>query len=401
MTRQKLVLGSLWLLLLANYLERVAISFAGPSIMAALSMTPRTFGAVLSAFGIGYLLAQIPGGLLADRYGARRMLVIAAVLWAFFTGLTGLTVTVTAFVVVRFLFGLSEGVVMSSFYKTIGDNFEPAKRARAVSIGLTAIAVAPACAGPLVGGLVAHSGWQAMFLWMMIPALLAALCAYFFIPQQASVALAEPDPPEERGGYIDVLKQPSLWLLSLAAFAWNIPYWGFLGWMPSYLAMARGIDLKMLGMLAAIPYVFAFLGILAFGWLGSRLPRHCTYIVAGGFAAAALSLAGAYRAETVPSAIAGLSAAAFFLFGVGGPIGKISLDLAPARRRAAFVGTYGTAGQISSALAPGVIGFLVSETGNFGSGFTLMAVSLGLSAVCLLALTPAAARGHRAGTLPA
>src|SRR3546814_18475095 len=96
-------------------------------------------------------MAQIPGGLLSDRFGARPMLVIASLLWALFTGLTGLVSTVTAFVVVRFLFGFSEGAINSSFYKAIGDYFPPEERAKASSISLSAVAIAPACAGPLVG----------------------------------------------------------------------------------------------------------------------------------------------------------------------------------------------------------------------------------------------------------
>src|SRR3546814_2884477 len=109
-----MILVALWLLMIANYLDRVAISFAGPAIMASLSMGAKDFGVVLSSFGVGFLMAQIPGGLLSDRFGARPMLVIASLLWALFTGLTGLVSTVTAFVVVRFLFGFSEGAINRS-----------------------------------------------------------------------------------------------------------------------------------------------------------------------------------------------------------------------------------------------------------------------------------------------
>src|SRR3546814_6878303 len=72
-----------------------------------------------------------------------------------------------------FLFGFSEGAINSSFYKAIGDYFPPEERAKASSISLSAVAIAPACAGPLVGILVAQVQWQGMFLWMMVPALIA------------------------------------------------------------------------------------------------------------------------------------------------------------------------------------------------------------------------------------
>lgn len=388
MRRQRLILVSLWLLLLANYLDRMAISFAGPAIMKSLSMNPRDFGVVLSSFGVGFLLAQIPGGLLSDRMGARPVFVIGALLWALFTGMMGLVSTVTAFVVVRFLFGLSEGATISSFYKAIGDYFPPEERAKASSMSMSAIAIAPACAGPLVGMLVAHAGWQGMFLWMMIPALIASLAAYLFLPRKTPDMAANREAVrEDAGPYIDILKMPSLWLFSLAAICWNIPYWGYLGWMPSYLAMARDIDLKVLGTVASIPYVFAFVGIIIFGRLGSRFPRYCGYIVAGCFGGAAVALMAAYQVHSATSAVACLAATAFFLFGIHGPLAKVALDVAPQRQRAAFVSTYLTVGHVSSAATPAVIGFLVSKSGTFGGGFAMMIVALALAAFCLIALS--------------
>src|SRR3546814_9646630 len=88
-----------------------------------------------------------------------------------------------------------------------------------------------------------------MFLVMMVPALIASLAAYFFIPKQVTQTVSDEEPaPETKPPYVNILKKPSLWLFSLAAICWNIPYWGFLGWMPSYLSLARDIDLKTMGM---------------------------------------------------------------------------------------------------------------------------------------------------------
>ena len=126
------------------------------------------------------------------------MLVIASLLWELFTWLTGLVSTVTAFFVVRFLFGFSEGAINSSFYKAIGDYFPPEERAKASSISLSAVAIAPACAGPLVGVLVAQVQWQGMFLWMMVPALIASLAAYFFIPKQVTQTVIDEEGGDSR-----------------------------------------------------------------------------------------------------------------------------------------------------------------------------------------------------------
>lgn len=131
----------IWLFQIANYFDRTAISFAGPSMMKSLSMDPSSFGVLLSSFAIGYVLSQIPGGILADRFGFKPVLVIAPLLWALFTGMTGLVASIGAVVVVRFLFGLSEGASNAACYKVIGDYFVPQDRARATSYWTTVFAL--------------------------------------------------------------------------------------------------------------------------------------------------------------------------------------------------------------------------------------------------------------------
>ena len=385
------VISAVWFLLVANYLDRVAISFAGPSIMKSLSMSPSSFGVVLSSFGIGYLLAQMPGGILADRWGAKPLLVIGPILWALFTGATGLVTSLVGFVVVRALFGLSEGLSNASIYKMIGDTFNSVQRARAMSICVTAIALAPAFAGPLVGVFLSVHGWQGVFFMMTVPALLAALINYLLLPGSGTYtgtehhALHVDSDPSLRG----VFGSLSLWILSIGHVAYNIAYWGYLGWMPSYLALARHIDVKSIGPLGGIPYVFAFFGLLLGGWLGSSvLHRFRPQLVAICHLCAGVSLFLAYQAGTLSLALAGLSSAAFFLYGGQGPGVAIMLDLSPERTRGTFVGVVNTASQIGGAVAPATIGFLVSSTGSFAGGFGFMIVGLCVAAASMLALIP-------------
>ncbi len=380
------IVPALWFLALVNYLDRVAMSFAGPSIMKSLHMSPAAFGVVLSSFAVGYVLAQAPGGLLADRVGAKTLLVVGPLFWAVFTGATGLVATIAGFVVVRILFGLSEGVSNSSLYKIVGENFDARQRSRTLAICSTAIPLAPAFAGALVGKLVTAFGWKVMFMALTAPALAAALLCYLLLPSgrpAAAQALSPTDPPSFRA----VLGRGSLWLLSGAAFAWNIAYWGYLGWMPSYLALARHINLKAVGPIGGIPYLFAFLGLVVVGWLGSGpLHRFCGQLVVICFGGGALSLFLAYQAETLVWSLVGLSGAAFFLFGSQGPVGKIALDLAPSNYRAAYIGVYNTAGQLGGVVAPAAIGFLVTASGTFAGGFSFMVAALCVAAAAIFIL---------------
>lgn len=397
------VVAAVWFFQVANYLDRVAMSFAGPSMMKSLSMDPGTFGIVLSSFGVGYFLSQIPGGLLADRWGARAIMVIGPIFWALFTGATGLVSTLIGFVVVRACFGVAEGISNASCYKVIGDHFSSQERARAISVWATAFAVAPAFAGPLVGAILGDYGWQAVFFVMMIPALAAALVNYALIPAKADEpAGAAQSGHGDHASFGQVLQHPSLWLISLSYFAFNIAYWGYLSWMPTYLAREHHIDVKSIGLLAGIPYVFALVGMMIAGWLGSGpLYRYRPQLLVGMYLCAGLSLYFAYIADSLAMSLAGLSAAAFFIYGGFGPLGAILLDLAPERYRAAYSGAVSTAGQFGGVAAPVIIGFLVNATGTFASGFGFMIVGLCVSAACLLALIsflPAQPRPAAAGT---
>lgn len=379
------IVGALWFLLTVNYLDRVAMSFAGPVIMKSLAITPAQFGIILSSFGLGYMLTQIPGGLLADRWGSKVLLVVGPLFWALLTGATGLVSALGAFVIVQFCFGVAEGLPASAAPKVTGDTFNSRERPIAFSIIRTGIPLGPALAGGIIGALVTDYGWRMMFFFMAAPAVAASLVNLLLIPRIKPLRTAsEPTSAGTGDSFRKLLRSPGLWLLAIAQFCSDIAYWGFIGWMPSYLALARHINIKAIGMLGSIPYLFGLIGMLLAGWIGMKLERHRPMLFASCFLLTALSLFLTYNAGTLTLALAGLSATAFFLLG-GSPLqGAILLDLAPERQRASFVGINSTAGQFGGLVAPAVIGYLVSATGTFAAGFGFMIAALCVGAPCML-----------------
>lgn len=390
------ILAALWFFQVVNYIDRVAISFAAPSIMASLAMSHESFGIVLSSFSAGYMIGQIPGGLLADRWGVRPLLVVSPLFWALLTGMTGLVSALTGFVLVRLLFGLAEGISNTCAYKIIGDNFASKERSSAVAVWATALAIAPMLAGPVVGLLLVSFSWRIVFAFLAVPALIAAAINFVLVPRR-SVAV----PTKVEGlqdGLRQILRQPSLWVIGGSYFCFNIAYWGYLGWMPSYLSSAHDIDIKNLGLLGGIPYAFALIGLILAGRLGSTiLYRHRPHMLSASYVGAALALYVAYSATTLTASLAGLSAAAFFLYGSLSSFGAIVLELAPERGRATYPAAVTTLGQLGGALAPWIIGRLVGASGNFAWGFAFMAAALIVSAGLLITLIPTiAARVPRA-----
>ena len=114
------------LVLLASYLvawlDRMAINMAVPFMAKDLGASADKVGWILSAFFAGYALCQIPGGLLADRFGPRKVILFALAWWTVFTVLTGVVTGLTLLLVTRFFFGVGEGLFPASVWKVIGNS---------------------------------------------------------------------------------------------------------------------------------------------------------------------------------------------------------------------------------------------------------------------------------------
>jgi len=243
-------------------------------------------------------------------------------------------------------------------------------------------------------------GWQGMFLWFTIPGLLMALFIWLVIPskspnQSRAHASVEADfaaaghavPAEGPTNLGGVIKRPVSWLIFFAYMAFNVAFWGFLGWMPSYLSMARHIDLKSLGFAASVPYMAGTVGLIVFGWLGSKVfYRYRCLMVATLYLLAGISLYVTYNVSTADQSVIGLSAAAMCLYGGFGPVWSLVLDLTPQSARGAFSGFVNTGGQIGGFFAPIVVGYIVNETASFTGGFLFMIGALVIGALCFIAL---------------
>ena len=386
MSRKSAILFWIWLMMTVAYLDRVNVTVAGPTIQAALHLTPRTFGWVLSAFTLGYALMQIPGGYLADRFGARGLLVAALVIWSTFTAVTGLASSLWSIVVIRILFGMGEGIENGAQFKLIGDNFDSRERSTANAVFLTALAIGPAIAAPLTTFLIRHDGWRQTFFVYSAVGLVVAVLLALFLPKSSGAmpAALRGHAAASNDTARSALREPTTWFAFAAYLFFNIAFWGFIGWMPTYLSTERHIDLKHLGPIASIPYLSGFVGMLMLGWLGTKAAyRWRPLLVAVGYLCAGAFLYVAYKSAHVDGCITGLAGAAFFLYGGFGPFWAIAIDGMPDHLRGALSGFVNFGGQIGGFVAPIVVGELVTRTHSFTPGFLFMIGGLVLAAICL------------------
>jgi len=387
-----------WLLQFVNYLDRVSISVAGPTMMHTLHLDPEQFGVLLAAFAFGYALMQLPGGYLADRFGTKALLVVAPVLFSLFTGMTGLATTMAVLITARFCFGLAEGSCNAAVYKAVADNFSAKDAAKAHSVWLSALAIGPAVVAPIVAGVLQHGDWRHVFYVFAFPGLIVAALIFFTIPGAKIEGKTHVRNTRDRLDQWRLFAgRKSTWLLFVGYLTFSIGYWGFLGWIPTYLSEQRHIDLKALGVAASVPYLFGFLGIVVFGWLGSGfLHKKRAVMVACGYVLTGLALYLAYSAATLVSCVVGLSAAAFLLYGCLSPYAGLVAELAPDGARGVYAGVINTGGQIGGFIAPLVVGYLVKTSGTFSSGFLFMIGSLVLGALCFAGVQMQVSRGETA-----
>lgn len=389
MTRNKwVVLLLLWLTYMVSYLDRVNISTAGPLMMKDLNMDADSFGWILAAFTLGYGLMQIPGGMLADRFGAKKVMIIGIIWWSIFTGLSGIVASVGMLIAMRALFGAGEALGTGSQWKMLGQFFQGSDRNLASSLYNTAIPLGPALCAPLSVWIMGKVGWQGLFYWFTVPGIVIAILLYCFLPNDSKEdkpSAVRSGKKEKRFALKDIIKYPSSWLIFTAYLTKSVAAWGLLGWIPTYLNTSRNIDFKDLGLASSIPYILGFFGLLFFGWLGNRV-KHRASLIGVIYLLAGVGLYFAFSAETTNGSITYLSIASFFIFGAYGPFWGLTLDLFPSEIHGTLSGFTNFGGQIGGFISPLVVGYLVKSTGSFNYGFLFMIVTLIVASIALFGL---------------
>lgn len=390
----------LFLTWLMSYVDRSLMPMALPLIGQEFHLSPTVLGAVISAFFIGYAVMQIPGGILADKFGARKMMTTGVALWSIFSVLTGAATSLTNLIWVRVLFGLGEGVHPPAAFKALSSWFNPAERARANGLVMSSNTIGPMIAPIIFAVLMGAYGWRNAFFLVSIPGFLIAFAVYWFLrdrpaehPRMTSRELAEirQENNQDEVSLRELFRYKALWKLFFIYMMWDVTWWGFQAWLPSYLLKERGFTLLATGAVAALPFAAGFIGILAAGYISDRTrkPRLVLVSVLLGNALFMLLTATAGNATM---AVVFLTATGFFLPAIHGPFWSLPMDLLPSRVIGASSGFLNTGGQIAGIASPVIIGALIELTGHYEAGFTFMAFSAAVSALLVGALRESKAR---------
>jgi sugar phosphate permease len=136
-----------------SFVNRISMSVAIPYVAEDLHLSTPVMGIVLSAFFEGYTVSQIPGGMLADKFGSRKIMTISLIWWSIFTAITGAVVTLGQMLWTRLIFGFGEGLYLGGSTKTVSVWFPRRERAAAMAIKLASNSVGTAYCCSNHGGL--------------------------------------------------------------------------------------------------------------------------------------------------------------------------------------------------------------------------------------------------------
>ncbi|EFH4539795.1 MFS transporter [Escherichia coli] len=155
-----------------NYGDRATLSIAGSEMAKDIGLDPVGMGYVFSAFSWAYVIGQIPGGWLLDRFGSKRVYFWSIFIWSMFTLLQGFVDIFSGFGIIvalftlRFLVGLAEAPSFPGNSRIVAAWFPAQERGTAVSIFNSAQYFATVIFAPIMGWLTHEVGWSHVFFFM-------------------------------------------------------------------------------------------------------------------------------------------------------------------------------------------------------------------------------------------
>jgi sugar phosphate permease len=402
-------IATILVLIVINYIDRSAISYAVAPLSKAFGISTAQYGLISSAFSVGYLVFALLSGPLVDRFGPRRILLTGMLIWSVASAITPVAGGFTGLLLIRILLGAGEAPAFPAATRTVSRWLRQSERGFALSlIGGVAVSGSLLIGGPILTQLIDLTGWRGTF-WVLTAAGLvwavAALGLLYNTPkdnprvseEERAYIAADQRAEEAEGtrGAVDwkrLLANRNLWIIGAGYFAWGFMFWGFLYWLPQYLQQSYGLNLKQVGAFSIAPWAAGVVGAVLGGivvdrvYARNRRVRGRFLVIGVALLLSGASLIPVIVAPSLVSALVSISLGVGFGFITGGIWWVASIDAAPAQPASA-AGFADAAFALSGIVAPSVMGFIVSSTGTFTSGFVVMCVLAVLGALLMLLCT--------------
>jgi ACS family sodium-dependent inorganic phosphate cotransporter len=363
-----------------GYTDRVNISVAAVVMRRQFGWSQTTKGLVLAAFAIGYFLCLALSGWLAQRFGGRKVLLVAVLWWSLFTLLTPWSAfhSLGLLVAARIGLGMGESAVFPSSYELFGRWVPPQSRARAIAFLYSGVPLGQVAGLLGTGWLTSRYGWPWAFYLFGVCGTLWALLWITRMPKLGQGSDHAARHETESTPWRALLTHPPVWAIVVGNFSSNWCLYFFLAWLPSYFAEFQHVDLANAGLFSALPWLIAMLSTNLSAIVSDRLAPvlGATLVrkvaLAGGLLLCSLFLLLARHVNSANSALACICASAGALGFTWTGYGPNVLDVAP-RHASVVAGISNTVATLPGIVGVALVGWLVETTGTYSSAFVLTA----------------------------
>lgn len=381
------ILGLVTIGTMINYLDRTVLSVASKPLAEDLGLDAAVMGLVFSAFSWTYAAAQIPGGILLDKIGARLTYGLSLTFWSLFTLLQGFAGNLAALLTFRLGLGIAEAPCYPTNSRILSIWFPQNERARATGVYSVGQYFGLAFLSPILFWIVATFGWRHLLIGVGLVGMVFGGLWYLLYrdPHQLKgVNQAELDYIEAGGGLGHtapkvkfswasvraLISQRQILGASIGQFASNSTLVFFLTWFPTYLATERHMTWIKVGFFAVMPFLAASVGVMVGGFVSDYILKrtgNANIARKGPIVAGLLMASTIVAANFVDNNILVIAILSFAFFGQGMcNLGwTLISDVAPKALIGLTGGVFNFCANLAGIITPLVIGFIVAGTGSF------------------------------------
>lgn len=408
------LLPFLFLLYVIAFLDRMNVGAAALQMPHDLGFSEGVIGFGAGVFFLGYFLLEIPGALIVERWGARRWIARIMITWGLMTALMAFIHTSRQFYIVRFLVGAAEAGFLPGVIVYLTYWFRYQDRGKAVAFFYAANPLSYVIGSPLAGLLLGLSwlgmrGWRWLFIIEGVPAVLLGVVTLWYLTDWPRLAKwlpddeklwittelqRERDAKKQRHSYSiwQALRHRDVLLLTACYFCAMSGSYGIAFWLPTILKRLSGKSDFKVTLLAALPYIAAFITQQVNGWHSDRTRERRWHAALPVFlCGTALALAVVYR-DNLLVALGLFVVAGGSFYGFQPVFWAVPTLFLSESAAAASIGLINAVGNLGGFVGPMVMGYLAHRTHSFSAGLLYLVASLFVAGGLMLAVgrrTPA------------
>jgi len=408
---QTRIIPFVFALFVINHIDRANIGFAALTMNKELAITSQQYGFIAGIFFLGYFVFEIPSNLLLHRLGARVWIARILLSWGIVAILTGFVKVAFHLYALRFLLGVAEAGYYPGIALYLTYWFPQRRLAHAMALLCMGNPIANAIGAPVSGLILDHIHWLGLSSWRWVlilegvPAVLAGILTYFFLPSRpadarfltleekdwlaAELMRDELEKPAARGITAGrAMAHGRVWHLTAIYFAQMLSMSAVIFWMPQLVrAFFNQYSNSMVGILVMVPYATAALASIMIARSSDRKFERRYHAAAPAITAAiALMLLGTIITPSPLLVIVLWCFAAMGIWGFMGPFWSLPNEFLAGASAAVGIALINSFGNLGSFVGPSALGAINERTGSFHGGLVFTSISLFVSAILILAL---------------